>query len=648
MSNGIYGIGLSGLAAAQAGLLTAGHNIANVNTPGYSRQEILQTTQLPLFTGAGFFGAGTNVAAVRRVYSEFLVARHRQVAADAAQLDAYHAQIKQVDNLFGAPETGLSPALASFFAGVNGVAAHPSDVASRSQMLSSATGLVARFRGLATELERMRAGANTEVRNSVNSINGYASQIASLNRRIAEASAANANQPANDLLDQRDALIGQLNQVIGARAITQTDGSANVFLSNGQALVIGVSSFALKTTPDAIDPGNLQVALDTGGGTFVQFRTSDVVGGALAGVLSHRDSILTRAENEIGRIALALGAAFNAQHRLGQDLKGAAGTDFFSVPSPMVQAALTNTGSAAIDAAITSASAVAASDYQLAFDGTNYTVTRQSDGTVQTFAALPRTVDGVTISVASGAMAAGDTFLIQPTRYAARDIGVAIGDPTRIAAATPIRTSATVANAGSGVISGGTIDASYLTVPLASPLALTYSAATGTLSGFPAAAPVSVTVGTTTTVYPAGTPVPYASGATIAFGGVSFTLTGTIADGDTFTIGPNTSGTGDNRNAQLLASLNEANLVAGTATLGSAYGQMTAFVGTTTQGVGVESEAQAELLAHADAALQSISGVNLDEEAANLQKYQQAYQAAGKVMAIANSLFDSILEIARS
>ncbi len=648
MSNGIYGIGLSGLAAAQSGLLTAGHNIANVNTPGYSRQEILQTTRLPLFTGAGFFGQGTDVAAVRRVYSDFLVAQQRQVAADASQLDAYHTQLTQVDSLFGTPETGLAPALAGFFAGVNGVAAQPSDIASREQMLSSANVLVARFRALAGELDRMRAGANAEVRNSVNSINGYAAKLASLNRRIAEASAANPNQPANDLLDQRDVLMTQLNQVIGARAVQQSDGSTNVFLANGQALVVGVSSFALTTSPDPVDPSNLQVALDTGGGAPVLFRSSDLSGGALAGVLANRDNILTRAQNEMGRVALVLGEQFNAQHRLGQDLRSAAGGDFFSVPSPIVQGALTNTGTATISAAVASSSAVAASDYQLAYDGANYTVTRQSDGTVQTFAALPRTVDGVTISVASGAMAAGDTFLIQPTRYAARDLDVAVDDPTQIAAGTPIRTAATVSNAGSGVISSGAIDASYWATALASPVTLTYSAATTTLSGFPATLPVSVTVGTTTTVYPAGTPVPYTSGATIAFGGASFTLSGALAGGDTFTIAPNASGTGDNRNALLLAALSDANLVGGTATLASAYGQMTAFVGTTTQGAGVESEAQSQLLAYADQSLQSVSGVNLDEEAANLQKYQQAYQAAGKVMAIANSLFDSILEIARS
>ena len=647
MTNSIYGIGLSGLAAAQAGLLTAGHNIANVNTPGYSRQEILQATRLALFTGSGFFGQGVNVATVRRVYSEFLVAQQRQVQADASQLDAYHTQLTQVDNLFGDSASGLRPALSDFFAGVNGVGALPSDIPSRQQMLSSAHALVARFHQMNDELDRMRTAANSDVRSSVDSINSYASQIAAMNRRIAEANAANPNQPANDLLDQRDTLIQQLNQVIGARAVTQGDGSVNVFLGNGQALVVGVDAFKLTATPDAHDPRNLQVALDTGNSTLLRFQSSDIVGGSLAGVLANRDNVLARTQNEIGRVAVVLGQAFNAQHRLGQDLNGVRGGDFFAVPTPAVQNALANTGTATIGAAITSSSALTASDYRLDYDGANYTLTRLSDNVAQTFASLPQTVDGVTISLASGAAAAGDSFLIQPTRYAARDIDVALDDPALIAAATPIRTSATIVNAGTGTITAGAIDASYWASPLASPLTLTYSATTGMLSGFPPTQPVSVTVGTTTTVYPAGSPVPYTSGATIAFGGISFAMSGTPADGDTFKVAPNSSGTGDNRNAMLLAALNDANLVSGTTTLAGAYGETTSFVGTATQSAGVESAAQSQLLANTEQSVQSVSGVNLDEEAANLQKYQQAYQAAGKVMAIASTLFQAILDIGK-
>ncbi len=648
MSNSIYGIGLSGLAAAQAGLLTASHNIANVNTPGYSRQETVQATRLAMFTGSGFFGQGANVATVRRVYSEFLVAQQRQVQAGASRLDTYHAQLTQLDNLFGDPASGLTPSLSDFFAGVNGVASNPSDIASREQMLSSAHALVARFHQLNDELDRLRTGANTDIKSSVNAINGYAGQIASLNKRIAEANSVNPAQLPNDLLDQRDSLIQQLNQVIGARAVAQGDGSVNVYLDNGQALVVGISAFKLTAAADPSDPQNLQVALDTGAGTALRFKSSEISGGSLAGILANRDNVLTRAQNEIGRVAVVLGQQFNAQHRLGQDLNGAPGGDFFNVPTPFVQPDTGNSGTAVLSASIVSTSALTASDYRVDYDGSNYTLTRLSDNSVQTFASLPQTVDGVTIGVASGALAAGDSFLVQPTRYAARDIGLAISDPAKIAAAAPIRTSATVGNGGTGTISSGSIASAYWLTPLAAPVTLSYATATGMLSGFPPTQPVSVTVGTTTTVYPAGSPVPYTAGATISFGGISFTMSGAPADGDTFAVGPNTSGSGDNRNALLLAALNDAKLVGGTATLASAYGDLNAFIGTETQSAAVESGAQAQLLAQAEQGVQSVSGVNLDEEAANLQKYQQAYQAASKVMVIANQLFSSILDIASS
>jgi flagellar hook-associated protein 1 FlgK len=646
MTNSIYGTGLSALAAAQAGLLTAGHNIANVNTPGYSRQEIIQATRPALFTGAGFFGQGVNVATVRRVYSEFLVAQQRQVQADASHLETYHTQLGQIDNLFGDSTSGLAPTLAGFFAGVNGVAAHPADMPSRTQMLGSARALVARFRQMSDELDRMRAGANADIKSAVESINGFASEIATLNRRIAEANATNPALPPNDLLDQRETLIRKLNEVVGARAVTQSDGAINVYLANGQALVVGVESYTLTATSDPADPRNLQLALDTGGGTVLRFKSTEITGGALGGALANREGALARSQNELGRIAVVLAETFNAQHRLGQDLSGARGGDFFKAPVPFVQGNLGNSGNASVSASIGSASALTASDYRLEFDGAAYTVTRLSDNTTQTFASLPATVDGVAIGIASGSMSAGDSFLIQPTRYAARDLDLALADPAKIAAAAPIRTAATVGNAGSATISPGTIDASYWATPLAAPVTLAYSSATGLLTGFPPTQPVSVTVGTTTTVYAPGAPVPYTAGATIAFGGISFSMAGTPADGDTFAVEPNAGGSGDNRNALLLAALDQAKLVGGTSTLAGSYGELTAFVGAATQAAGVESAAQSQLLAAAEQAVQTVSGVNLDEEAANLQKYQQAYQAASKMLVIAGELFESIIDIA--
>jgi flagellar hook-associated protein 1 FlgK len=645
MGNGIYGIGLSGLAAAQAGLLTAGHNISNVNTPGYSRQQIILGTRSPQFTGSGFVGTGVNVTTVRRVYDDFLATQATRATAGAGQLDTYSTELGKLDNLFGDSSTGLAPALTGFFSALNAVAQHPADTPSRQALLSAAQGLASRFHQQDDQLAGLRSTNNAQLKSSVAAINGYATQIADLNRKIAQATAASSNPP-NDLLDQRDQLITELNQQIGATTVAQADGSVNVFLSNGQGLVVGQTAAALVARPNPDDPQNLEVGLQTGA-SVLRFTAKTLSGGALGGLLAYRDGPLNQAQDALGRIAIQLAAAVNDQHRLGLDLKGNFGGDLFTLSSPVVTDSTFNTGTGVIAASITAPGSLEASDYSLKYDGSNYTLTRQSDGMVQTFATLPQTVDGITIAV-SGAPNAGDSFLIQPVHYAAGNLKVAITDPARIAAAGPVTTGATVGNLGSGAIGSASVTNAYLSNILGGPVTLTYASGTNMLSGFPPTLPVTVTVGGTSTTYAAGLPVPYTPGATIAFGGVSFTMSGAPANGDTFTVGPNTSGSGDNRNAQLLAGLANLNLAAnGTTTFAGAYGEIVAAVGNETQQAQIEHDAQAALLDQTRQAQQSVSGVNLDEEAANLQRYQQAYQAASKVLAVAGTMFDAILDIAR-
>ena len=646
MGNSIYGIGVSGLAAAQAGLLTTGHNITNVNTPGYSRQEALQAARQPQFTGGGYIGQGVNVTSVRRVYSDFLATQTLQSQAGASHLDTYNTELGQLSNLFSDATNGLAPALSDFFAGVNAVAAHPADIPSRQALVSSAQSLVSRFQTLNQQLDDTRAGINSQVASTVGNVNALASDIASLNHRIAVGYANGGGQPPNDLLDQRDDLLMQLNQQLGATSVTQSDGSVNVFLANGQAIVVGEESFKLTAAPDPTDPRALQVGLQTGA-TVLNFNAGDLSGGSLGGLLAYRANVLDTTQNSLGRIAIGVAQSFNDQHKLGIDLNGQLGTDFFKAPVPHVQSSVSNTGSANLSATLASASALTTSDYSLRYNAGSYTLTRLSDNTQQTFATLPQTVDGVSIVLASGTPANGDSFLIQPTRFAAGEIRVVSSDATRIAAGAPIRTAVTTTNTGSGQISQGSVSSAYPASPLASTLTLSYSSATG-LSGFPAGQPITVTLGSASTSYPAGSSVPYTDGATISFGGISISINGTPANGDSFTVGPNTSGSGDNRNANLLAGVQSATVLAnGTASLGDAYGQLVSFVGNNAHQAQVENDAQAKLLSQAQQAQQGVSGVNLDEEAANLQRYQQAYQAAGKVLVTANAMFDAILEIAR-
>ena len=642
MATNILSIGQSALAAAQVGISTTGHNIANASTPGYSRQVVVQGAALAQNFGYGYVGQGVDVKTIQRIYSDFQAAQVRSTQTAKSGLDSYYAQITQVNNMFADSTAGLSPTLQSFFSGIQNLASNPSSGAARQTALSSANALASTFQSMGSQLDQMNQSVNTQVTSSVATINSLATQIAQLNSNIALAQGS--GQPPNDLLDQRDQLVLDLSKQIKTSVVPQDDGKYNIFIGNGQSLVVGSQAYALTTAASPTDPSRIVPAYDTQGKT-VLLDGSALTGGQLGGLLDFRNQTLDPAKNALGRVAIGLATTFNAQHRLGLDQNGNPGGDFFTVGTPTVTANTGNLGSGVATASISDVNALTTSDYRLQYDGTNYTVTRVSDGKATTFASFPQTIDGVSFNL-TGTPAAGDNFLIKPTATGATAFGVNISDPSLIAAAAPIVTSATTSNTGTGVISAGSVSSAYLASPLTAPVTLTYASGTNELTGFPASQPVTVTSNGTTTTFAAGAPVTYTPGATISFGGVSFTLSGTPTNADTFTVGPNTGGVGDNRNALLLGALQTANTLAnGTASYQGAFSQMVATIGSKTNEINVTSTAEGQTLSNLVAAQQSTSGVNLDEEATNLLRYQQAYQAAGKVMQVASQLFSVLLSL---
>lgn len=652
MASGIYGIGISALNAAQVGMTTTEHNIANASTPGFSRQEVIAGARPAQLTGAGFLGQGADVITVRRVYSEFLAGQVLSEQGQAAQLNTYYAQIQQIDNVLADPNAGLSSAIQDFFGAVNDVSNAPQSQPARQAMLSNANFLVTRFKSLDQRLTDINSSVNNQVRNSVTVINSYAKQIAALNDNIVKLQSS-TGQPPNDLLDQRDQLVLQLNLEIKATAIKQVDGSYNVFIGNGQSLVVGAQAFTLAVQQSPSDPGKLDVAYNNYNGTQSPLQQSTLQGGNLGGFLAFRDQTLAATQNSLGRVAMGIAGAFNQQHRLGQDLNGALGDNFFVPPAPAVNGNTANTGTAVVSAAVSSAAdgaALTGSDYVLKFNGgTSYTLTRLSDNSVTNYAAgLPAAaVDGLTLTSTAGAVA-GDTYVIRPTVNGARDIGIAITDTAKIAAGAPIRTAAALANAGTGKISAGSVNLTPVTVNPAH-----------TSTDLNLQQPVTITFTTPTTFTVTGA-VPavvgaqaYTSGADISYNGWTMQITGAPAANDTFTVGSNTGATADSRNALLLAGLQAQNTLGAppggvaTTTFLGAYAQLVSDVGNKTREIQVTSVAQASMATESVKAQQSFSGVNLDEEAANLLRYQRAYQAAGKAIQIANSMFDTILNLGK-
>lgn len=640
MGSSVFNIGVSGLAAAQAGLLTTGHNISNASTPGFNRQQIVQSTNTPQFTGAGYFGQGTNVQTVQRIYNQFLASQTLSAQTRLSELNAYADQIRQVDGLLADSSAGLSTALNDFFRGVHEVAANPASIPARQSMLSMAQALVGRFQSVDGRLNEIRDGVDTQLASTVADINSYTTQIAALNQRIILAQAAGPGQPANDLLDQRDQLIAQLNQQVRVTTLTESDGSLSVFVGNGQAVVVGAQSYGLATMQSGEDASRMTVGITLASGGTAALPEAMLTGGTLGGLLAFRRESLDTAQNALGRIALGLAETFNAQHRLGQDLTGALGGNFFTAPAPQVITPNNppNGGTAAIGVAVASAANLTTSDYRLtANGGGNYTLVRLSDSTtVFSATALPQTVDGLTISLASGAANAGDSFLIQPTRAAAHDIAVALTDARSIAAAAPIRTAASNGNSGTGAISAGSVNAPPpVNANLTQTVTITFNNP-----------PTTFDVVGTGTGNPAG--VAYTAGGSISYNGWTVEIGGTPAAGDVFTISANSAGVSDNRNALLLAGLQTGKTLAGgTASYQSAYAQIVSDVGNKTREIQVTATAQESVVKQAEDAQQSLSGVNLDEEAANLLRYQQAYQASGKMIEIADKLFNTLLELGR-
>ncbi len=666
MSNAIYNIGLSGLQAAQMGIATTSQNISNQSTPGYSVESAVYSETSGQYSSSGYIGGGVTTATVQRAYSQYLSTALNNAQSTNSSLTASYTLATQLNNLIGSPTGGIASAISAVFTGFQNVSNNASSVATRQTALSSATSLADQLNLAGQQYDSIRQSVNTQLTNSVTQINTYSQQIAQLNTQIQAASAS--GQPPNQLLDQRDQAVASLAQLVGVQTVSNSSGYS-VFLSNGQPLVVGSSNFQLTTQTSASDPTELSVAYQ-GLGTAanaIQMPDSALAGGTVGGLLSFRSGTLDPAEAQLGAIATSFAAQVNGQNSLGLTLSGTAGGALFSVGNSTVYANAKNTGGAALTASITNPASPPTDDYKLSFDGSNYTLTDTT--TNQTVLSDPNLANvaaagNLTLTL-NGSMNAGDSFTIQPTRGALNSFAVATSDPSAIAAAAPVLVSAGTTNAGTATVTQGSVTTGY-GVPNGTKVALTYTAPSsgtvGTLSGFPPDSTVSVTLpgGTTPTVYTIdasgnpSSPIQYDSttGATFSITntdpnsltGVSFTLTGAPSNNDTFTIASNTGGTSDGRNALAMSNLTSSTAL-GNNTLTTSYANYVNSVGNTVNQLKASSTSQTSVVTQLTSQQQSVSGVNLDEEAANLLQYQQLYQANSKVIQTASSLFQTLLGI---
>ncbi|AKC87996.1 flagellar hook-associated protein FlgK [Pseudoxanthomonas suwonensis] len=622
----VLSTGTGALIAFQRALATVSHNVANLNTPGYSRQRADFAARTPTDYGYGYVGNGTRLAQVGRVADQMAISRLLDSGGELARLQQLSSLAGRVDSLFSDKATNLAGLWSNFFDSVSALSSNASSSAERENLLAQASAMANRFRVLDGQLGALGQEVNNGLITGAAEINRLSAEVARLNGMIG----SDATRAAPDLLDRRDQLISELVAYTGGTAVSQDGGPLNVFTAGGQALVVGTIATQVATVADPYRPERLQLALLTPGQPITLDGRS--MGGRIGGLLEFRASVLDPSMAELGRIASGLVDTFNAAHRAGMDLYGQMGGDFFALPAPAVNPHQGNGSGATLQASFHDLGQVDGQNLLLRFEGGGWVAQRVDTGASVPVAGSgapgdPLRVNGIAIVVA-GTPASGDRFLLQPTAGVAGGISVAITDPSRIAAATPVKARADIGNLGTGI-------PGKVTVTDASDAALLVPARIEFLDAGQY------------TVDGAG-PFAYTPGQSISANGWSLVLDGMPAAGDFFEVVPTGPGSSDNGNATRLANLDDARVLSGgTVTLNGAIGGLTTAIGSAARQAGYSAEAQQVLHDQAQSARDAISGVNLDEEAANMLRLQQAYQAAAQIIATADTMFQSILNAAR-
>ena len=647
----LLNVGSRALLANQTALQTAGHNIANVSTPGYSRQTVVLQTVQGQFTGGGYIGKGVDVQTIQRNHSELLTRQSTAASAVDAGDTVRMDRLRQLQEVFSGGASGIGASINDMMNALSDVVSAPTDLTARSVALTRMDETAARMRDASQRLDEIGYTVAEQLKGSMVAVNSLAKNIAGINEQIARAKGN--GQPANDLLDQRDQLIRELNQHIQTSQVAADDGTVSVFVAGSQPLVLG-NQAATLSIDDPIDFGagsgkKVLSFLAPGSSTKVELNESMLGGGQVAGLLRFQNNDLAEGRNLLGRMAIAISESMNTQNRLGLTLNGQPGENLFA-PISLGNATPSNFNTSTATMALTVAdpTALQASSYTISFTaGDAGSVTRHSDGKVFNFdgSALPPvtvasvfSAQGLGVTL-SGAVNAGDQFVINSLQGAAAELQALQYSPTDLAAANPV-------NAAMGATNGGSLQLASLK-------------ATGPITQPATGSPVTIafTAGSPAT-YSATVPGPpvatiatgnYVSGEKIAINGWEIALQGAPKSGDTVTVGNATDSQygdwykRDTGNASALMALRDVPMF-DNATLADGFASAMAQVGTRTQSAQFAAELSSSIAANLERDRTAVAGVNLDEEAARLIQYQQAYQASAKMIQIAQNIFDTLIQ----
>ncbi len=621
----ILNTGKSALFAFQRALATTSNNIANVNTEGYARQRV-DLESIPGTNGLVHQpGSGVRVVGIERMQDEYATARVNSATSAYEEQQTHQAMASRLDNLVAVDGSSVGPAMSDFFNAIQDATADPSSIATREVVLDSTNQLAERFQSMQRQFDDAQSEVNQRTQAAVSSVGELAQSIALVNKQVIGMSSSLNPSAANDLLDQRDRLLTELSRYVDIDTSAHESGALNVYMGKGVGLVVGSVAMELKTVPDETYPNRVQIQIGKAGSE--QDITSRLQGGEIGGLAEFANQTLRPAMTELGRLAITMADAANQQHVRGLDLNGDAGANLFEVPAPQVHASSRNAGSGVMSAEINDTNALEATDYLVRFDGANYTATRSSDG-MQTAGAPPLELDGLSLDM-TGTPVAGDTFVVSATGRSGL-ITSSVTDPDKLAFAGQLATLSEIANIGESRISSAKVlDAENGSLQDPIDIVFTSDSAYDVID-----------VGSGSTLLSGEN---YSPGEPISLNGWEVSISGSAADGDTHRVEPNFTGMGNNSNGLALADIQQELLVGGTQTFNDAYGTLVSRVGAQTNSAQTRANALESLRDNAIERQQSIQGVSLDEEAIDLTRYQQAYQAAAQIITSADEMFQTIL-----
>ncbi|HBD7141352.1 TPA: flagellar hook-associated protein FlgK [Legionella pneumophila] len=647
----ILNIAYSGLNAFQRALDVTGNNIANFKTRGYSRQSIQFTPIASNRYAGSYIGAGVSVSSIYRNVDQFANAQVRSTLSYRTQYDAFYNQAIQIDKLLSQDGSSISVPLQTFFDSIGQLNSTPDNIATRGVVLKQSQLLAQQFNSLQIKLEEYERNSALQVTESVKIINRITKELAEVNGKLL----GNNNIP--ELLDHRDELLKQLSGYTDLSIFDQGDGTISVGIASGDMLVAGTQQrdLVVGTGKDSIF--GTKIFLSSGGNNQVDI-TDRLTTGMLGGLIDYEKNVLGQASQLIGQMAIGLAQTFNTQHKLGMDMNSQIGKDFFTdfnSPGQMLKrstASADNSGTAVLSVNISDISQVKLSDYDLIISDTGANelrLIRKSDGTSSTLTwsssppAPPAgqvVIDGMTITVNDlSQLANNDHYTLTPTRGAARDLALEIKDAYEIALASPVKTTASLNNTGQGqIILGSVLNTASVNKQFRIDFISDTQYNLVNVTDSTTAGPFAFVPNTNNVIQ-----IP--DGITPSY---SVVLSGIPKSGDQFTTDYNTGGFGDNRNGLILGNIQQNKIFSnGSETLFDRYGSLLAEVGGRTNQAKTSFESADILHKQALDFQDSKSGVNLDEEGANLLVFQQAYQAAGKLMEISNQIMNLLFDIMR-